>query len=303
MKRRSPNTSTSERQDRKANGAILTYLDVRSKRIISALSASRSYFAVEGIHDLRVEIKRLRALLKLIGQVAPSFAAKPNARRLRPLFSAAGRLRDIDICQELTLPKLRQLDLREYFNALKRDELRYRERFSSLAQDDAISQTLTRCRLEVRSALAAISAGRIRSRMDKRIAKQARRLAERAKRPRPHDDDLHTIRKKAKALRYDLDVWQQCFGSSAIATESAGLLKKMYGHLGEWRDTLVTMEGSDWFLKSRRREELGCARAYATFRADLRRQSRASIARYRAAARKLPRALGRLSDSMSGPRA
>lgn len=48
----------------------------------------------ELFHELRVAIKRLRSLTEAVARIDPEFAGGKRLRRLRPLFRAAGRVRD-----------------------------------------------------------------------------------------------------------------------------------------------------------------------------------------------------------------
>lgn len=48
----------------------------------------------ELFHELRVAIKRLRSLSEVVARMDPEFSGGKRLRRLRPLFRAAGRVRD-----------------------------------------------------------------------------------------------------------------------------------------------------------------------------------------------------------------
>lgn len=249
------------------------YFDGRSQAFGTALESARSYYAVEGIHELRVEIKRLRALYKMVAYITPSFVAKPNAAPLKDLFRVAGRLRDIDIFQALTVEHLGRLDLREYFNHLKHQELGLRESFAPLAGPRRMN-LLSISGKKIAAALAVTSPDQVKKRMRKRICKLAGKLDRPAQKQHPHNEDLHAVRKRSKELRYVLDMWQQCCGRSQSAELSSTKLKAAYNTLGEWHDTLLARESVRRFVKRYDESKLVDAAAYRTF--DRRLQDRAN---------------------------
>jgi CHAD domain-containing protein len=297
MKKLSQSTSTFRRQPRPPAEGPLAFFDARNEAFFSALAAARAHFAVEGIHELRVEVKRLRALYSLIEYVTPSFAAKPNASSLRALYRAAGELRDIDIHQAVVLPWLRKLDLSEYFNHLKQRELRFRANFSEVSKSDSKS-ALSNSRAQIRSAIIATTPERMRKRMERRIRKLAARLATQLGRKNQCSDDLHAVRKASKALKYSLDVWQQCYNKTLAAEACSVRLKRTYGYLGEWRDYLLTSGSVESFLKHKAAKDLADPAAYEAFQANLRRRAESLLAAYNRGKKPLERALDRLSASL-----
>jgi CHAD domain-containing protein len=298
MKKSSRKTSTSNRRSRSSVESVLAYFDLRRKNFLRALSAAQSYYAVEGIHELRVETKRLRALYELVEYTAPVFSAQPHALTLRTLFRAAGELRDLDIRQDLTLRSLKKLDLREFFNQLKQDELRARDSFDAVAGSFS-GDALTRSRVQMRAALAAAPGERMRKRIEKKIGKMAAKLATAVNRDRREIGELHSIRKIAKELRYVLDIHQQCYGKSQVIEQTSIRLKRAFGYLGEWHDTVLTLDSVEVYLKRKPAKDLSDPIAYQTFIAELRKRSLSRLAAYARGRMPLQRALGRLSRQMS----
>jgi CHAD domain-containing protein len=282
---------------RSAGAGITAYFDARSEALYAALTTVRAYYAVEGIHEFRVEIKRLRALYKLVEYVALSFSAKQNASTLAVLFRTAGELRDIDIYQAITLGWLKRLDLREYFNYLKQNELRMRESFAKVSKSFS-KATLSKSRAPIRSAVAAIATERIRKRVDKRITKLTVKLMKLVRRKRRSNDDLHLVRKASKALRYTLDIRQECFGMTREGGAASARLKIAYGYLGEWHDMMLTMESVKSFIKRKSRRNVADPAAYATFEAHLHDRAESLLRAYDRGRRPLHQALDRLSASL-----
>ena len=139
MKRSNSNISTIKNKPCPAAERILVYFDERAKEFREALNAAKSDFTVEGIHDMRVGVKRLRGLYEMVDFIAPSFASKPSLSSFRDLYKAAGALRDIDICQEIALPLQETYNLSEYLNQLGNEELQLRNSFSEAASKYSIA--------------------------------------------------------------------------------------------------------------------------------------------------------------------
>ena|GEM_PF-3612156 len=280
-----------------AAAKLLEYFDVRQAAFLSALVAARQHYAVEGIHQLRVEVKRLRAFYKLIEQVAPSFAAKPNASSLRELYRAAGTLRDIDIFQSITITRLYRLDLREYFNHLKTIELEKRRKFDTVA-DSFSESTLTKNRTKIRAALAAFTDNQIRQRINKRLLKLVAKLTKTIERKQRDYNGLHAVRKLSKTLRYTLDVWILCHGKTPASGNALFQLKQTYTALGKWHDHIVTLESLKRYLKDYSDGKLTEPNAYTAFRAVLRKEINRQLLAYERGRQLLLRSLVRLIRSI-----
>jgi CHAD domain-containing protein len=297
MKKSSPSTSTSKRSRKVTAEKLLGYFDARRTAFLSALAAARQHYAVEGVHQLRVEVKRLRAFYKLIERTAPTFAAKPNAGSLRELYRAAGTLRDIDIFQAIAVERLDRLDLREYFNHLKSVEMEKRQKFNAVVGGFSES-SLTGSRTKLRAALAASSDDQVRQRIHKRLLKLSAKLTKTLERKQQDHDGLHAVRKLSKTLRYTLDVWILCSGKSPAAGTAAIRLKQTYSALGEWHDHVVALESLKRYLKDRSSRKLTDPGAYATFRTILQKEIDKQITAFERGKQPLLRSLAGLTRSL-----
>lgn len=297
MKKSSPSISTSKRSRKVTADKLLGYFDARHTAFLAALTAAKQHYAVEGVHQLRVEVKRLRAFYKLIERIAPSFASKPNAGPLRELYRAAGTLRDIDIFQAITVARLDRLDLREYFNHLKSVELEKRQRFDIVAVNFSES-VLTGSRTKLRAALAASTDDQVRQRLNKRLRKLAAKLTKALERKQPGHEGLHAVRKLSKTLRYTLDVWILCHGKTPSSGTTAAKLKQTYTALGEWHDHVVALESLKRFLKSRSNRKLTSPNAYSAFSTALQKETDRQIMAYERGKQPLVRSLAGLARSL-----
>jgi CHAD domain-containing protein len=268
--------------------------------LIPAVTAARDYYAIEGIHELRVEIKRIRAFYALIQMVSTGPGSEPE-RSLRPVFRAAGRLRDIDIAQGATMPRLAGLDLREYVNYLKHKEMRLRSRFAAVATAYLGSgERKKRRRLETTISNAA--AGEAQARLAQKIGQLVGRLDGLLRQKVSPGKKLHAVRKISKQLRYSLDVWKECFGQSERAETAASRLKRSYDCLGAWHDLIMTLDSVEKFRRRRGRAELVRFRDYIGFRTQLKDEAEKSLGRYARGLGALRLSLVRLSEEMAARR-
>jgi len=296
MKRSNQRPSTCS--DRRSAAAGITgYFDLRRKALESRLKAARDFYAVDGIHELRVEIKRMRALYELIDYAVAGFAVKPEAYAFKPLFRAAGRLRDIDIQQAIIVPYLRQYDLREFYNELKRREIEYRPSFAQTIDLFTMS-VLVAGRSQIRSAVAATPGNQLRKRMTRRLLKRASQLVELTGKSRPDCETLHLVRKSAKRVRYCLELWQACYGPTHLGNSAVRLLKSSAGVLGEWHDTLLTLESVESFLSETEIARLVDVHGYRRIRRDLKNRAGNLLIKYDRGLLRLRRALSDLVDGL-----
>lgn len=219
--------------------------------------------APEALHDLRVALRRLRALLRPLARreaIAPLFALA------RDVLAATGPLRDLDVLAE-DLAAHRRAGVARALLARRGDSLgtlRDNPAFSrlqALAGGDA--PLLARAALPGRR--------RLRRRMERRLARDRDALCRRLARV---DTDLHEVRIDIKHLRYQLEARG---GGGRAERRLLGLLVKAQGALGDWhdRELWIARAGEDATLASSvarwRREHAALAADIAPLLVALRR--------------------------------
>lgn len=200
----------------------------------------------EFLHDLRVAVRRTRSMLKLAGDVLPDGLKE----RVEPDFRLLGDLttptRDLDVYL-LDLPTLgdhllvgeptdlvpfgehlrrqRELELRKLVRVLRSKRFTdflatWRESLDTVAGDAADEEAPT--------------AGALASQRIMKTYKKVVRLAK-AITPDSHHDDVHSLRKRCKELRYLLEVFGPvCEPEAHKATVKD--LKKLQDLLGDFQD-------------------------------------------------------------------
>ena len=204
----------------------------------------------DGVHDLRVALRRTRSLLTTFDT---ELGEQQSARLKEELRWAGGELsplRDLQVVHEridgvlseqrveLVLGQVRgRLD--DHLRAPRRDaeeragRLLESERWRSLLADLADHAG--------REPQGSQGDARTRLRKDwRRMRRRARRAAATVGDERAHETALHDVRKAAKRARYAAETLGPLFGSDAGAMETAA--EAVQQALGDHRDTLLTRQ-------------------------------------------------------------
>ena len=201
----------------------------------------------EFLHDLRIAVRRTRSALKLAGDVLPAGLAA----RFRPEFKWLGDLttptRDMDVYllgyggMAAGLVAASSADLEPFRAHLARKRAAEQRQLARGLRNPKFSR-LSR---DWREALAAVPAGRrarptARTLADQRIRKAHRRvLADGAAiTPASAPEALHDLRKRAKELRYALEIFGSLYDPGAH-WQAIRELKALQDCLGLFQDTQV----------------------------------------------------------------
>ncbi len=208
----------------------------------------------EFLHDLRVAVRRGRSTLKLLGEVLPADLVVWASGELRWLGDRTTPTRDLDV-HLLDIPVLarrlvaaRTEDLEAFADHLRR---------CRAAEQTALVQALTSARCDEfrdrwRAALTSLlttgstdpgatTVDALAARRIARVHRRVLRLGAAITEDSPATD-LHTVRKRAKELRYLLEI----FGSLlADDTEAAGELRGAVRRLKALQDCLGTFQDTE----------------------------------------------------------
>jgi CHAD domain-containing protein len=228
---------------------LWTYYGNLQRIIEENYNLAVKYSDEDGIHDMRVAIKRMRAYFNLIEWINPVFQAKQTLKPIRRLFKAAGNVRDIHVQQELVRKWTSELDLEmsEYYNFLKQKEMEERKRFLPSAKKFDFGVFLKNWSL-IKNSLAFISTEYIQYKAEERLSTQIEELVKFRTKENFIEDDHHAIRILSKETRYTLEVLQKCFPSKDLWTQLNEALRKVHQALGRWHDDDVARQFLDNFL-------------------------------------------------------
>lgn len=231
---------------------LWTYYGNLQRIIAENYKLAVGFAGVEGVHDMRVGIKRLRAYFDLIEWINPVFQAKQSLKPIRRLFKVSGKVRDIHVQQELMRRWVSELNLEmsEYYNFLKQKETEERKRFADYAKKKFDLKVFQVNWTSIQNVLSFISTEYIQFKSEERFNAQIEELIRFKEKENFVEEDYHAIRILSKEARYTLEVLQICFPQKVIWEELNESLRKVHQALGRWHDDDVALLFLDGFLFS-----------------------------------------------------
>ena len=221
-------------------------LRVRFEEVIKCRDAALDPARIDGVHDMRVAIRRLRSVIRDFGEITDKFPLKNLRKRLKRLADSLGVVRDGDVCitalEKLStqasdeairagiesiaseyratraegledlkgeLASERIADLESRFDAALNESIKQRGLYQVGSVEDAAEKIVSKCR--------------------KGFVEQGDAIYY------PHSiQRLHRMRIAGKHLRYAVELFLDVLGEGAevLADET----KKMQGYLGDVHD-------------------------------------------------------------------
>jgi CHAD domain-containing protein len=189
----------------------------------------------ESLHDMRVGVRRLRALLRAGKKLVATDSSELD-RRLKELGRALGAVRDLDVLLERLEEEAAELGGEDFkrgrslLRALRDDRSRSRRRLLAFLRSEEYLSLLddtarTIDRLEPSGADASLDD--LAANAFAKVRKAVRELP-----GEPADEELHAVRKKGKRARYA--------GELAGRKKSVQRAKKLQDVLGEHQDAVVS---------------------------------------------------------------
>jgi CHAD domain-containing protein len=223
-------------------GRVLLRRNLR--RMLAAERRVRADEEIEGVHDLRVATRRLRATVRLLTPVGPRSALRRHGKAMGRLARAAGAVRDRDVLladldgRVPTMPEALKPSAGALRAALRaeRDEA-HRRLVAYLDRDD--HRRAVKAFAATMVSVAGWDDGvRVRDLGGSTIWRhyEALRAHDRGGLPR-EDAELHEMRIEGKRLRYVLELFADTFGPRAAAAVAA--LASFQDHLGGLNDIAV----------------------------------------------------------------
>lgn len=246
---------------------LRTYYENLQRLIEENYGLAVQYADVDGIHDMRVAIKRLRAYFNLIEWINPVFPVKKTLTPIRRLFKSAGNVRDIHVQQESVRRWMSESDLEmsEYYNFLKKKEMEERKRFFTSARTFDLGIFPNNWSL-IQNALSSISTEYIQNKVEERFNTEIGNLIKFKQKECFIEEDYHAIRISSKESRYMLEVLQKCFPTKDNWTLLNEALRKVHQALGRWHDDDVALVFLDAFLLASSGMTFFDKNSYATYK-------------------------------------
>ena len=235
-----------ERADAAIARVFLGFLD----DIEASLGGAIGDIDVEFLHDLRVDVRRTRSLLKRLGDVLPAGTVDAFADEFKWLGAITTPTRDLDVYL-MGVADLKRLvcepdDLEPFVDHLRAQRATERRAMVRGLRSARLERLLTSWRAALDEVVARggkhpLAVGQLAGERLQvvylSVAKRARRLSDASP-----AEDVHNLRKAAKDLRYLLEVFQPVCEPLAHKRVVSDL-KRLQDVLGEFQDGEVQAAG------------------------------------------------------------
>lgn len=213
------------------------YWNKRVDRLVSLISKKRSTRSINYYHDLRIEIKKIKALFELIHFHNGKFNRKSSLRPFKKLFEKAGSIREIQMERKMLKKYLQQSQSR-YLDVLLKIQNKYEQSFSQI-QFAKVADEVRSKKKRIGKLFNSIS----RKAAESYVAKMKRKLKKMLS-VELGDKDVHKIRKQIKTLHYNI---------AQVQVESEILDGKQWTRfldlLGRWHDCEVAIRHLKKFIR------------------------------------------------------
>lgn len=229
-----------------AKKLLVAHLQALTSRLKNDYSLSAAYFGREAIHELRVDIKRLRAFLNLVDVILGEEYSGETLAKLERLFKRAGKVRHFQLEMDTTKRHIDDLGLNLdwFYNLLKAEELIHRRRFAAFCSNFDL-HFLDRNPRKL---------GRRLEQLDSEyVARQVRghadSLLEQLRSLQISGDstvtDFHSVRILSKETRYVLEIARKFPAADSSFDALDKQLLGLHQALGAWHDLDVAVSDLD----------------------------------------------------------
>jgi CHAD domain-containing protein len=229
--------------------ALLSYFQAQQATVLNNWQSAKSEHDVDALHDLRVGIKRLKALYQVLDPLSGGkFEYKTHFEDIRQLFKAVGKLRDIQVQNRLFTYFAKETPLEDYKDF-------YRELQKS-AEDESVQlkSALQSFKPQVMEDSINDTAVFLEGYTDKKAIKQTLKyLNKRLKQVKdllPFKKDellMHEMRSRVKQAYYIIELLK-LMQPDLEAVEDAKCIKLAGELLGQWHDHAVLSDQIRNFL-------------------------------------------------------
>jgi CHAD domain-containing protein len=209
----------------KAKSILKKYFNKRIDAVGALMTKPNAQFTGEDFHQLRVEIKKIRALTAMLKSVE-NFKSKKTVKPFKKIFDQAGKVREIQLEETMLKRSDTQHQLKLYLNHLHEKKLREKENFSRVHQD--VNGKLKKAKVKVPLSIRKIH----KADLKKYVKKKKKAIVELVKQEKLKISEIHELRKALKKFHYDiksLDLKEQIFQDDDAMQEL----------MGKWHDSRV----------------------------------------------------------------
>ncbi|MDI1303474.1 MAG: CHAD domain-containing protein [bacterium] len=212
--------------------ALKKYLKKRKSAILFLLEKQQKSFTPDTFHTLRIEIKKLNALLDLINFCFKNFRRKKTFKPFKLIFCQAGKVRNLQVEETLLEDYFAFNFITQYRNDLKKNLAKELHIFFIIINDYCAKELKKRC-CEINSFLAKTSKKKANHFMNKKRTKIKKLLRQKALKK----EQMHTLRKRLKKYQYNQKSLNYAKKNKLISKKNT--LPEL---LGEWHDYRMVIQ-------------------------------------------------------------
>jgi hypothetical protein len=214
---------------KKQTGYAKKYFKKQVKVIHEILHRQPLGLAEDKIHELRMEIKKTKALFTMITYANSKFSKRKYFKPFRKLFDASGEVRCVQVEQEL-LKKYITDEQDKYIDHLRHEEIEKSKELEELIQSKIISKLKGKNK-KILPFIDAVAEKDIKT----FLKKDAKKLSSLTERKIFRERDLHVIRKRLKNFYF---IAKSAY-SHIVTPDPWNKLLELLGH---WHDSQVSIE-------------------------------------------------------------
>ena len=219
---------------------IIRYFEDQMETINTNIEAARNGLDIDVLHDLRVGIKRLKALYQVLDPISDGrFDSKTNFEEVYHLFKSVGSLRDIQVLKSLFSffsKNSNPESVEEFFAQLTENEKSAAEALNLVLKEfnyNIINESMTEANAFIEDISTAEASKQTKKLLKKRF-KQIKELL-----PHKKEDELmHELRTKVKQACYTIEILALMEPDKEF-TEHPKRLKLAAELLGQWHDHIT----------------------------------------------------------------
>jgi CHAD domain-containing protein len=203
------------------------------------------------IHDLRVDVKRLRSVLRLLDYLGEEKkSGKKTLKLLDPVFKKAGDLRNIS----LNLKQCRSYDnrlIRGFREYLKDKENKMEEKFTEKVKEFK-GKKLKKATSHMVENLKKLKTDDVIENSDTYTGKLMKRVRI-LNRQMKNDESFHEVRKKLKDIKAVKQLEEELGVKNG--TSEAKKIKLLEEKIGRWHDRIIFMEETEKYLAEKKKSD------------------------------------------------
>lgn len=223
----------------KTSSLVTNFFRKQTDELLLSFEKTVESFTENDFHLVRIDIKRIKALLTLLKEVHPKFNRKKYFSPFKVIFRQAGKIRDLQI--QLIMVKANPLNspIEKFEQELSRQISTEKKKLSILIKPSLIRD------LRRKTSTLTDYLSHIRGKAVKRYLKKKEKTIHQLLSPvELKPSGIHELRKRIKELYY----LQKMMEPKNIRVINTDQFQEL---LGKWHDGRVFLQGLKTFMKSR----------------------------------------------------